>query len=72
VITCDVPQINEKLSSDSTLLDKMYAILEGSSSSIFSFYTLLFHNLLIYILLIHLHLHLNHIHLNHLHHHPLP
>jgi len=30
VITCDVPQINEKLSSDTTLLDKMYAFLEGS------------------------------------------
>jgi len=30
VITCDVPQINEKLSSDTTLLDKMYAFLEGA------------------------------------------
>jgi len=30
VITCDVPQINEKLSSDTTLLDKMYAFLEGT------------------------------------------
>jgi len=29
VITCDVAQINEKLSSDTTLLDKMYAFLEG-------------------------------------------
>jgi len=28
VITCDVPQINEKLSSDPALLDKMYAFLE--------------------------------------------
>jgi len=29
VITCDVPQINEKLSSDSALLDKMYSFLES-------------------------------------------
>jgi len=29
VITCDVPQINEKLSSDAGLLDKMYAFLEA-------------------------------------------
>lgn len=29
VITCDVAQINEKLSSDSALLDKLYAFLES-------------------------------------------
>merc|ERR1719410_2139251 len=30
VITCDVAQINEKLSSDTSLLDKLYAFLESS------------------------------------------
>lgn len=30
VITCDVAQINEKLSSDTSLLDKLYAFLETS------------------------------------------
>ena len=30
VITCDVAQINEKLSSDTSLLDKLYAFLEAS------------------------------------------
>ena len=28
VITCDVAQINEKLSSDTSLLDKLYAFLD--------------------------------------------
>ena len=30
VFTCDVAQINEKLSSDTSLLDKLYAFLESS------------------------------------------
>ena len=30
VITCDVAQINERLSSDTSLLDKLYAFLETS------------------------------------------
>jgi len=30
LITCDVPAINEKLSSDNSLMDKMYSFLESS------------------------------------------